>query len=208
MSALRCLSEVALDSGDLDTARQLAQAAIDLARETNHRRQLAIAIATLADVDRADGTPTRAIERGAEALDLVRQANDNPVEAYLLIGLSEAHADLGDHETAYAQADRAVALGEAGRYTSIAGRALTARARAGLLAGHRDAAATDARRAAETLRACGHLLGEARALVALGHATGGPAGADAWRAALALFEAAAVPEAAAVRSLLDHDPGR
>ncbi|GAA1739250.1 AfsR/SARP family transcriptional regulator [Luedemannella helvata] len=202
-SALRCLAEVALDTGDFDTARRLANQAIALARETNNGRQLPIAICALADLDRATGAPARAVELAEEALGLARHTNDPPVEAYVLIALANAHADLGDHEAARTRAELAVAVGEAGRYQSLAARARTVLGRARLLAGAADEAAGHAREAAAVLAECGHRVGEAEAHELLGDAVDGAGRVAARREALRLFEAAGSYQASRLRALLE-----
>ncbi|ADD42629.1 ATP-binding protein [Stackebrandtia nassauensis] len=200
-------AELCLDRGRFDEAREHADAAETIARDSGERRSQVWALKTQAVIELRQGCPAEAAERFERLLDIIGDQGFFTQRVIALVGLADARRRLGRLEAAVAHAEEALALSRAKGHRIHEGEALTALADIHLDR-HRaaDPAALDqalahAERALELQRRTGHRLGEARTLIVLAHITG-HAGRDEDAArirdeAVALCDHIGLPEAEA-----------
>ncbi|MDQ7807604.1 BTAD domain-containing putative transcriptional regulator [Amycolatopsis sp. A133] len=188
--------------GSFATARSCAHEALRAARETGNRRFEADSLCTLGDVHSGLGGEDSGHGHYLEALRLANRIGYRRGEIVAALGLSAA-----DPQAATDYAAAALRTAERGGFGLLAGQARTRLAEALLAAGDPAAADGHASRAFEELRASGHVLGQARALIVRGTIRSGradPVGArEYWLAAGALLGLErSTPIAAELRALL------
>ncbi len=201
------LAAVHLDTGGFPDAHSCAHEALRAARDADNRRFEADALCALGDVHVQVGGEETGHGHYLEALRLAKRIGYRRGEIVAAIGLSSAAP-----RTAADYASIALRTAERGGFGLLAGQARIGLAEAVLAAGDPVAADEHASRGLQDLRASGHVLGEARALVVLGAVRSYQAdhvGArEHWLAAGELLDlGSAAPIAVEVRTLLSTEAG-
>jgi len=198
---LHALAAVERDAGRYQQALALVEAALALTLENRHAVLEVYARNTLGSILLGLGRLGQAAEQHRRVLALACQADNRYPQAEALLGLAAADRAQGQPAEAVEHARQALALTRApqGGYRILQGQAQTALAAAQIELGDAEQAIAHARQALEIQRQTGHRLGEARALVVLGHAlyrTGDAAAARPyWQEALALLTDIGHPDA-------------
>jgi tetratricopeptide (TPR) repeat protein len=146
-----------LDTGQPVPARELAQAALRIARDTEHSGHEAAALAGLASILGRCGQPGPARDAGLAALELARQIGDLHGEAEALIALAET-GPAPDR----ASADRALEIAQGAGFRLLEGLALTAAAKLSLADGAPARSVKQGEHALTVHAATGHRLGAVR----------------------------------------------
>lgn len=103
------LANAHLDVGQTDLAAELVPTAMALVRETGHRRSEAWVTYVTARVHEHTGCPDAALDGYAQALRLSRERGNGYLQVQAMIGMSSAHHQLGQRESARRCIDKALA---------------------------------------------------------------------------------------------------
>jgi DNA-binding SARP family transcriptional activator/tetratricopeptide (TPR) repeat protein/DNA-binding XRE family transcriptional regulator len=206
VAMLVCLAETGCDRGTFADATAMVRQAIEQARQLGERRHEVSGLDILATIQLRTGEWSAAATHYEEARRLAKEIRYSFGEASVLAGIGALCRRTGDQAAAIDNGLRALTMIDETGMRLLEARALTEVAHSYLDAGDFTTAAEYAERAMTVTVRAGQRLAQARALhvrALLRHREGDVAGAQTdWRAALAVFEALVVPEAAHVRALL------
>lgn len=161
-----------LDQGNVEDARDLANAALASFREQADESSEADALRLLGHTAHLWGAYDEALDRYHAALSLERRAGDRRGEADILRSLGQAEVDFGNFPRALEHFDQALGIYAELRHRPGQAMALADRATAFRWLGRYEEAEETARRAEELARACGSRGAEAAAALARAVAIG------------------------------------